>query len=195
MGADSTLLCKGTAKFDLLCLIESRIDSLKKILNSVSSSTGDEDFCESLISANSLIASTMSGHQQTIKAASRYAEIESYTNSLEKPQDAKAKQMCVKSIATTLAVTFEMLKKIKELESTIGAEYFKSLPDVSDLIERTNKQLREAKQNNELIEESLILAMQRYSALQKTTTNFLKSIDEKLTEIEENTRPKDYVCN
>lgn len=109
---------------------------------------------------------------------------------LDERQDAKAKEVYVNTIATDLASSFEILDRIKQLEPTLGAEYFRNIPDVTDKMRHMNNAASEQMQENDLIEQSLILAMQRYSDIQAGIKDSLAAMNERIDAIEDRLKPK-----
>uniref|UniRef100_A0A0K8TP03 Uncharacterized protein n=1 Tax=Tabanus bromius TaxID=304241 RepID=A0A0K8TP03_TABBR len=173
---------------EALNVIGRRIDNLSRILGptTTTDTEGGENLVESLLSANTLISSAMSGRENVLKVVARCDELEQYLDPdfQDEIQSMKAKEVYVNIVAPELAANFEMLEKIKLLEFTLGAEYFRNIPDVSDKIKEMNSTAGELCQKNELIEESLILAMQRYSEIQSCITESLKAMNERLYFVE-----------
>lgn len=184
-----------------LDIITKRIDRLNAILGPIPGDTsnanasevqGGENLVDSLLSANTLLSSAVSGREKIAQVVNRTAELENYLdpNYLDERQDTKAKEVYVNTVATDLANSFEMLEKIKALEPTLGAEYFRNIPDVTDKIRHMNNAASEQLQENDLIEQSLILAMQRYSDIQEGIKDSLAAMTERVDAIEERLKPK-----
>lgn len=182
-------------------ILSNRIDRLSNILGPIpgdatdsnaSAVQGGENLVDSLLSANTLLSSAISGREKIAKAVNRTAELESYLDPayLDERQEAKAKEVYINTVATDLATSFEMLDKIKQLEPTLGAEYFRNIPDVTDQIRHMNNAASEHVQENELIEQSLILAMQRYSEIQTGIRDALAAMNERIDTIEGRLKPK-----
>ena len=184
-----------------LQILSKRIDRLNNILGPIPGDTSDakasaveggENLVDSLISANTLLNSAISGREKIAQVVNRADELENYLDPayLEEQQDAKAKEVYINTVATDLAASFEILEKIKELEPTLGAEYFRNIPDVTDKIRHMNNVASEQIQENDLIEQSLILAMQRYSEIQSGIRDSLAAMNERIDAIEGRLKPK-----
>ncbi|XP_052867320.1 uncharacterized protein LOC128273406 [Anopheles cruzii] len=180
---------------DALDVIEKRIDHLNELLGPLPTTESQvENLTEAILSASSFLPSASTGHLADgaargaiLETFKRKDELETYLDPayLEEKQDIKAKEMYINTIANDLAGTFETLQKIKTLEPTLGAEYFRSLPDVSDQLKAMNATMGEAKQANELLEESLVIAMQRYGEIQTGIKDSLKAMTDRLDQLEE----------
>lgn len=184
-----------------LDVLNKRIDRLNTILGPIpgdatnanaSAVQGGENLVDALISANTLLSSAVSGRGKISEVVNRSAELENYLDPsyLDERQDAKAKEVYVNTIATDLASSFEILDKIKQLEPTLGAEYFRNIPDVTDKMRHMNNAASEHMQENDLIEQSLILAMQRYSDIQAGIKDSLAAMNERIDAIEDRLKPK-----
>lgn len=178
-----------------LDILNKRIDRLNTILGPIpgdvsdanaSSVQGGENLVDSLLSANTLLASALSGREKIADVVSRSAELESYLDPayLDERQETKAKEVYINTVATDLAASFEILDKIKLLEPTLGAEYFRNIPDVTDKIRHMNNAASEQVQENDLIEQSLILAMQRYADIQEGIRDSLAGMNDRIDAIE-----------
>lgn len=184
-----------------LDVLNKRIDRLNTILGPIpgdatnanaSAVQGGENLVDALISANTLLSSAISGRGNISAVVERTAELENYLDPsyLDERQDAKAKEVYVNTIATDLASSFEILDRIKQLEPTLGAEYFRNIPDVTDKMRHMNNAASEQMQENDLIEQSLILAMQRYSDIQAGIKDSLAAMNERIDAIEDRLKPK-----
>lgn len=175
---------------DALDNIEKRIDKLTKILEANSSeentTSNAESLTDSLLSANTLISSAMSGRDKIAEVVNRSNELENYLDPsfLDAKQDLKAKEVYVNTIAPELAESFENLEKIKQLESTLGAEYFRTMPDVTEKLKEMNDTTVELSQKNDLLEESLLLAMQRYDEIQNGLKDALRVMTDRIEQLE-----------
>lgn len=175
---------------EALDLLEKRIDSLNIILGSdigeghVSPS---ENLTDSLLSANTLITSATSGREKVSEMMKRTNELETYLDPefLNDQQNLKTKEVYVNTVANELASSFEALQKIKTLEPTLGAEYFRNIPDVTEKVKEMNQNLSTSQQQNELIEESLMIAMTRYSEIQTGLRESLQKMNERLENFED----------
>lgn len=186
---------------EALDVIEKRIDALNSILGSEAvqrnpEESQGENLTDSLLSANTLINSATSGRAKIGETMKRANELESYLDPafMDEKQSVKAKEAYINTVANDLASNFEMLQKIKALEPTLGAEYFRSIPDVTDQLKNMNEDLTNCKQQNDLIEESLVLAMQRYSEIQNNIRESLRLMNERIDGIEnriKNSKRKD----
>lgn len=182
-------------------ILSKRIDRLNSILGPIpgdasdanaSAVQGGENLVDSLISANTLLASAVSGRDKIAEVVNRAAELEDYLDPsyLDNRQETKAKEVYINTVATDLAASFEILEKIKQLEPTLGAEYFRNIPDVTDKIRHMNNAAAEQVQENDLIEQSLILAMQRYSDIQAGIRDSLTAMNDRIDAIEGRLKPK-----
>lgn len=172
-----------------LDLIEKRINSLTNALGieNVEASSSGENLTDSVISANTLITSATNGREKIGEMMKRTNELETYLDPdfLNDQQNLKVKEVYVNTIANELATSFETLQKIKTLEPTLGAEYFRSIPDKTDQIKEMNEGLSTCQQQNDLLEESLMIAMQRYSEIQEGLRESLQKMNERLDKFEE----------
>ncbi|XP_058818475.1 uncharacterized protein LOC131681600 [Topomyia yanbarensis] len=178
-----------------LNLIESRLDNLNQLLGPLP--TGDsqvENLTDSVLSAASFLPSASTGHladgsarDNILQVFKRKDELEAYLDPsyLDEEQDIRAKEIYINTIANDLAGTFETLQKIKALEPTLGAEYFRNLPDVSEQLKTMTEKTAEQKQANDLLEESLVIAMQRYSEIQTGIKDSLRAMNDRLDRLEE----------
>lgn len=175
---------------EVLDLLEKRIDSLNNILGSDyadPNAVTSENLTDSLLSANTLISSATSGREKISEMMKRTNELETYLDPefLNDQQNLKTKEVYVNTVANDLASSFEALQKIKNLEPTLGAEYFRNIPDVTEKVKEMNEDLSTCQQQNELIEESLMLAMQRYSEIQSGLRESLQKMNERLDQFED----------
>ncbi|XP_055923505.1 uncharacterized protein LOC129953963 [Eupeodes corollae] len=179
---------------DALDLIEKRIDSLNRVLGPIPDNDvkGSENFVDSLLSANTLLSSVLAGRDNINKVLQRTDELEHYLdpNYLEETQQVKAKEVYVNAVAPEIATSFKQLSEIKALEKTLGAEYFRNIPDKTDELKELTKNNTEYKQQTELIEESLILAMKRYGELQQGLVESLAAMNKRLDTLEEKLQKK-----
>lgn len=174
---------------EALNLLEKRIDSLNRILGSDHQDAANigENLTDSLLSANTFINAAISGHEKISEAMKRTNELETIMDPdfLNDQQDLKTKEVYINTVANELASSFETLKEIKQLEPALGAEYFRNIPEVTDQIKEMNESLSTCQQQNDLIEESLMLAMQRYSEIQSGLRDSLQKMNERLDKFEE----------
>ena len=174
---------------DALDLLEKRIDSLNNALGikQADESNVTENLTDSLLSANSLIASASSGREKIAEVMKRTDELETLIDPdfLSDQQSLKTKEAYINTVANDLAANFEMLQKIKSLEPTLGAEYFRGIPDVSSKLKDMNETLSTSQQQNEIIEESLMLSMQRYAEIQNNLRDELQKLSDRLNNFEE----------
>lgn len=184
-----------------LDILNKRIDRLNTILGPIPGDTSDakasavqggENLVDALLSANTLLSSAVSGREKILEVVNRTGELENYLDPsyLDERQEAKAKEVYVNTIATDLASSLEILDKIKTLEPTLGAEYFRNIPDVADKIRHMNNTASEQVQENDLIEQSLILAMQRYSDIQAGIKDSLAAMNDRIDAIEDRLKVK-----
>lgn len=175
---------------EALDIIEKRIDSLNLILGSDradGAGSAADNLTDSLLSANTLITSATSGREKVSEMMKRTGELETYLDPdfLNDQQNIKTKEVYVNSVANGLASSFEALQKIKSLEPTLGAEYFRNIPDVTEQVKEMNENLSTCQQQNELVEESLMIAMQRYSEIQTGLRESLQKMNERLDQFED----------
>lgn len=179
---------------DALDSIEKRVETLSRMLGPISGSDvkGSEDFVESIISANTLLSSALAGRDNINKVLDRADELDNYLDPsfLEKQQNIKSKEVYVNAVASELATTFKQLSDIKDLEKTLGAEYFRNIPDKTDELKELTKNNSEYKQQTELLEESLILAMKRYGELQQRLVESLAAMNKRLDTLEDRLQKK-----
>lgn len=181
------------SSMDALDCIAKRIDNLNRILGRdqlqdvAYASANSESLSESLLSASTLLASATSGRDAITNLSKRSTELENYLDPdfLEHVQDVRSKEVYLQLAAPELQKNFANLKDIKKLESTLGAEYFRSMPDITDKITAMNEVTGELAQKNELLEESLTLAMQRYEEIHKNLKDSLHSMNERIGRMEE----------
>jgi dynactin 3 len=173
---------------EALDIIEKRIDNLNKILGTTTPATHDagENLTDSLLSANTLISSAVSGRDKITPVIDRVAELETYLDPtyVDERQNIKAKEVYINTVANDIAGNFDALNQIKSLEATLGAEYFRNIPDVTDKLAAMNEVAAEYKQKSDLFEESLMLAMQRYSEIQNNIKDSLQSMNDRIDQIE-----------
>jgi dynactin 3 len=174
---------------EALDVIEKRIDNLNRILGTTPSENNDsggDSLTDSLLSANTLISSAVSGREKITPVIDRVAELETYLDPayVDEHQNIKGKEVYINTVANDIATNFDMLEQIKSLESTLGAEYFRNIPDVTDKLKGMNEVAGEHKQKCDLFEESLMLAMQRYSEIQNNIKDSLQSMNERIDHIE-----------
>lgn len=151
-----------------------------------------ENLTDSLASAHTLIASAMAGRPTIADIVQRSAELEHMLDPayLDAQQDAKAKEVYVNTVAPELAATFEQLEQIKRLEPALGAEYFRSIPDVSGQLQTMTEATAELGQRNDLLEESLTIALQRYDEVQTGINRSLQELNERIDQVEAKLRSK-----
>lgn len=179
--------------------IEKRIDNLNRILGTASSSdplesanASSETLSDSLQSAATLLSSATSGRDAITKLTERSAELEKYLdpNFIEEQQDLRAKEAYLQMIAPELQETFDQLEQIKKLEPTLGAEYFRAMPDVSDKLKTMNDTTADLAQKNDLLEESLTLALQRYDEIHNSLKDSLRSMNDRIARMEDRLNKK-----
>ncbi|XP_053696081.1 uncharacterized protein LOC128743510 [Sabethes cyaneus] len=180
---------------DSLDVIEKRIDNLNSLLGPIPANDSQvENLTDSVLSAASFLPSASTGHlvdgsarDNILKMFNKKDDLEALLDPsyLDEKQDIRAKEIYINTIANDLAGSFETLQKIKTLEPTLGAEYFRNLPDVSDQLKKMTASTAEQKQANDLLEESLVIAMQRYSEIQSGIKDSLRAMNDRLDAIEE----------
>lgn len=175
-----------TNKMEALDAIEKRLDNLSRALGPLPNEKS-ENLTDSLLSANTLLSSAINDRQKIVDIVHRSNELEHYLDPafLEDKQNVKAKEVYVHTVAPELASNFETLEKIKELEPTLGAEYFRGIPDVGDKLKLLNSDAAELCQQNELLEETLTIVMQRYDEIQCGIKESLKIMNDRLDRLED----------
>lgn len=109
---------------------------------------------------------------------------------LDASNDTKAKEVYVNTVAPELAASFEQLEQIKKLEPSLGAEYFRNIPDVTQQLRAMNDTTAELGQKNDLLEESLTIAMQRYDEIQSGIKDSLQTLNERIDQLENRLKTK-----
>lgn len=182
---------------EALDLIEKRIDHLNRLLGTIPLenepvNAPTETLTDSLLSAATLLSSATSGRDAINKFIERSAELEKCLdpNFIEEQQDLRAKEAYLQMIAPELQETFDQLEQIKNLEPTLGAEYFRSIPDVTDKLKTMNGTTSDLAQQNDLLEESLTLAMQRYDEIHNSLKQSLRSMNDRISHMEERLNKK-----
>lgn len=179
--------------------IGKRIDHLNRVLGADETAqeerpAGTESLTDALLSANTLMASAMSGRQGiVVDFIKRSHELEEYLNPdfLDEQQKVKAKEVYLNTVAPDLVESFEQLEEIKKLEPTLGAEYFRTMPNVSaDKLKAMNETTAALSQKNDLLEETLTLAMQRYDEIQQNLKESLRSMNERIDRMENRLQEK-----
>lgn len=177
---------------DALDAIERRIEQLNMIVGIAAHADGvgvrqpAETLTDSLSSANTLIASAMAGREKITDVVERSAELEHMLDPayLDEQQQTKAKEVYVNTVATDLAATFEQLEQIKKLEPALGAEYFRAIPDASGKLGEMTEATAELTQRNDLLEESLTIALQRYDEVQTGINRSLLELNQRIDQLE-----------
>jgi len=179
---------------EVLDSIEKRIDCLLRVIGVAEQEekSNVENLTDSLVSANTLINSAMTGRDRIGAVIDRTNELEHYLDPsfLDNQQEIKAKEVYVNTVAPELAESFETLEDIKKLESTLGAEYFRAMPDVTDKLKSMNDVASQVQADNDLMEETLTLVMQRYDEIQNGLMDSIKTMNERLARMEEKLEKK-----
>ncbi|GAB0098502.1 Dynactin subunit 3 [Sergentomyia squamirostris] len=175
---------------DALDVLEKRMDALNDLLGPLpdeETPKGGENLTDSLESARTLLSSALSGREKISDVLNRTEELENYLdpNFIDDKQDVKAQEVYINTIATELAGNFEMLEKIKSLEPTLGAEYFSNIPKDTEKLKSLSDSTSEQKDQTEMIEQSIILAIQRYSEIQAGIKESLRNMNERIDELEQ----------
>ncbi|XP_036346354.1 uncharacterized protein LOC118755639 [Rhagoletis pomonella] len=195
---------------EALDILEKRIDTLSRILgplpeggnaNNASGSSepskptgvAPEAVVDSLLSVNSMLNGVIGNREQIAKAMARAPELEKYLdpNFLEENQQVRSKEVYLNAVAPDLHAQFDQLDRVKQLEPTLGAEYFRSIPgECTEKLKQHSQDNAEFAQQAELIEESLILAMKRYGEIQTGLLESLGVMNKRLEAIEEKMEQK-----
>ncbi|XP_039970889.1 uncharacterized protein LOC126750773 [Bactrocera neohumeralis] len=189
---------------EALDLLEKRIDTLSRMLgplpdegNTASAGAGSDSnkppaapdtVVDSLLTVNSMLSGVIGNREQIAKTIARAPELEKYLdpNFLEENQQVRSKEVYLNAIAPDLHSQFEQLDRVKQLEPTLGAEYFRSIPgECTENLKQHSEDNTEFAHQAELIEESLILAMKRYGEIQTGLLESLGSMNKRLEAIEE----------
>lgn len=176
---------------EALDILEKRIDSLSRMLGPLP----EKQICltESLISTQSLMNGALEGREKIHKTMERSEELDKYLepNYIEENQQVRAKEVYLNAVAQDLHTQFEQLQQIKQLEPTLGAEYFRSIPaECTDKLKKISEENAEYSQQSEMIEESLILAMKHFGEIQTSLMNSLSAMNKRLDSIEEKLEQK-----
>lgn len=78
----------------------------------------------------------------------------------------------------------ESYKEIEKLAPVLDSPNLRNIPDITDNLTALRKDIMEQKQSSEFIEESLILAMQRYSEIQKNLMESLIKMNLRIDDLE-----------
>lgn len=194
----NSIFCRRIHIMEALDHIEKRIDNLNRILGTSQNNdqnlaaADSEKLTDSLLSASTLLASATSGRESINEFIKRAPELEKYLDPdfVEQQQDLRSKEVYLKMVAPELQETFQQLEEIKKLEPTLGAEYFRSMPDVTDKLKEMTEKTNEISQKNELLDESLTLAMQRYDEIQNSLKESLRSMNDRISRMEQRLQQK-----
>lgn len=173
---------------DPIQILESRIAYLESILPAETKENLKEaNVIESIMSADTLINSAISGREKMTTTVSRAEEVEKFLdpNYVVENKQINMKEIYLNTVVNDLANSFELLQKIKDLEPALGAEYFGNIPNVSDKLKGLIATAKEQKERNDMIEESLVSSIQRYSEIQDEIHRKLKSMNDYLDRYEE----------
>jgi len=173
---------------DPLQIISNRIAYLNSIVPKDSAENlNNETVVDAITSANSLINSVISGREKIADATKRANEVERILdpNYVLENKQFNMKEIYLNTVVNGVANSFEMLQKIKHLEPVLGAEYFGDIPNVTDKLKTLIQTAREQKERNEMIEESLISSIQRYSEIQTEIHQKLKEMSDYLDQYDE----------
>ncbi|XP_037953585.1 uncharacterized protein LOC119683795 [Teleopsis dalmanni] len=175
--------------------LERRIDTLSRMLGPVEEAniTGGEvnrsaNVVDTLLSTNSILNDALKEREQINKAITRTNELEKYLdpNFLEENQQVRSREVYLNAIAPDLKDQFQQLDLIKQLESTLGAEYFRNIPgECTEKLKQISQDNTEFAQQSELIEDSLISAMKRYGEIQTGLLESLDAMNRRLEVVEE----------
>ncbi|XP_067633684.1 uncharacterized protein DCTN3-p24 [Eurosta solidaginis] len=195
---------------EALDILEKRINSLNRVLGPLcedgntaaatdiaesnkSPGTPSETIVGSLLTVNSMLNGVIGNREQIAKTLSRAPELEKYLdpNFLEETQQVRSKEVYLNAIAPDLHAQFDQLERIKQLEPTLGAEYFRSIPgECTEKLKQHAEDNAEFAQQAELIEESLILAMKRYGEIQNGLLESLGTMNKRLEAVEKKIEAK-----
>lgn len=193
---------------EALDILEKRIELLNRIIGPIpdacssntdksndgkSAPSASENLVDSFISANTLLNGAIAGREPVTKAIERADELENYLdpNYIDEQQKVRSKEVYLNAIAPDLHAQFEQLAQIKQLEPTLGAEYFRNIPgECTDKLKQIANDNSEFAQQSELIEESLILAMKRYGEIQSGLMDSLVAMNNRLELVEEKLQQK-----
>lgn len=194
---------------EALDLLEKRIDTLSRMLGplpdegNTATASADSDsnkppaapetVVDSLLTVNSMLSGVIGNREQIAKTIARSPELEKYLdpNFLEENQQVRSKEVYLNAIGPDLHVQCALLDRVKQLEPTLGAEYFRSIPgECTDKLKQYSQDNTEFAHQAELIEESLILAMKRYGEIQTGLLESLGTMNNRLEAIEEKMEQK-----
>ena len=194
---------------EALDLLEKRIDTLSRMLGplpdegNTATASADSDsnkppaapetVVDSLLTVNSMLSGVIGNREQIAKTIARAPELEKYLdpNFLEENQQVRSKEVYLNAIGPDLHVQCALLDRVKQLEPTLGAEYFRSIPgECTDQLKQYSQDNTEFSHQAELIEEGLILAMKRYVEIQTVLLESLGTMNKRLEAIEEKMEQK-----
>lgn len=173
---------------DPLQVLENRIAYLESILPpETKDNLKEANVIESILSADTLINSATSGREKLASSVARVKEIDQFLdpNYVVENKQINIKEIYLNTVVNDLANSFELLQKIKDLESALGAEYFGNIPDVSDKLKSLIQTAREQKERNDMVEDLLVSSIKRYSEIQEEIHRKLKAMNDYLDTYEE----------
>ncbi|KAL5274204.1 l(2)06496 family protein [Megaselia abdita] len=168
--------------------LERRLDALDRILGPDANVSGKKsDFVDSLMSAETLVDSAMSGRENIKKVSDRSNELETYLNPdfLEDQQKFSRFAAYINSFSTELQGTFTKLEEIKSLESTLGAEYFRNIPGSSEHLQKLSDKNDEFKESQQFLEEQMMLSMKRFAEIEQGLVNDLATMNSRLDVVQD----------
>lgn len=173
---------------DPLSGISHRISYLDTVLpRDTKENLKEDNVIDSIISADTLISSAIRGHDKMTEVVKRSNEVEKFLdpNFVMENKQINMKEIYVNSMVNELAQSFELLDKIKQLQPTLGAEYFGDIPDVAEKLKGFIQTAKEQKERNDMIDESLISSIKRYGEIQEEIHKKLKQMNDHLDQYEE----------
>lgn len=147
-----------------------------------------ENIVDTLVSTNNIIDEAVSEHEQIRAVMKRSDELERYLDPqfLDESQDLRAKEAYLTATSLDMQTQLAQLQQIKSLEGTLGAEYFRNVPqDYADKLKQMNEDNTELLQQAQKIEKDLVIMMKECSDVQTNIMQSLQSLKERLKLIEE----------
>lgn len=105
-------------------------------------------------------------------------------NFIDNHQLLDLKKTYIMAVGDDIMSNVEKYKEIVKLAPVLDSPNLKDLPDITDNLAVLRKDILEQKQSSDFIEESLILAMQRYGEIQKNIMESLIKMNLRIDELE-----------
>lgn len=163
------------------------IDDKTTTTSTTSTTTTSENLTDSIISANMLIESSLSGRDKITNVIKRTDELETYLdpNYTDYNDGINSRVVYINSVAPELANNFEQLEEISRLDKTLGAEYLQNLPNCVDQLRRLHQQSEEQKQQNDLLEMNILSFVQLCSEKTDEIYKQLREMNDRVKSMED----------